>query len=241
MVTLRSAAARVLEYQFDGIYAPTEVAGYLLATMPVEQHPPTSRRIMRWIRYGLVATERRTAPGRDLVVNFEDLVTCQAITLLREAGFGLADILTTEHYFGREYGVPKPFAHRRFWYSGRDIFGRIDRWLVSGTKGGHIAWDFLDEWLTPPRVELGFSEETHRAAWWRPTLGVLLKPNVQFGQPCVEGTRIRTSSIWGYVNAGDSPAYLAEAYQVEVAAIERAVAWEERVRSALDSTAALPA
>ena len=111
--------------------------------------------------------------------------------------------------------------------------------LGSETTDGRIAWEFLAEWLTPLRVELGFSSTMGQASWWRPSPGVLLQPTVQFGQPCIERTRIPTSAIWGYVNAGDAPAYLTKAYGVGIEEIERAVEWEKWVRAALEPTAAL--
>src|SRR5947208_12007996 len=102
-------------YEFDGMYSPTEVSSYLLVTLPAQMGPPTSRRIFRWIRAGLVAPGRREQAGRDLVINFDDLVTCQAITILRAAGFSLEGIRRTEAFFSREYRLAKPFADRRFW------------------------------------------------------------------------------------------------------------------------------
>lgn len=241
MVTARSQPANLARYQFDGIYVPREVSGYLLATLPTEQRPPTTRRIMRWIRSGLVAPGRSNTPGREVTIDFEGLVTCQAVTLLREAGISLADIRRAEQYFSKRYSIVRPFSHRRFWHSGRDVLGRWEGLLISGSPGGQIAWEFLRQWLTPLPLHLEFSGTTDRADCWRPTEGVSLKPDIQFGQPCLDGTRIPTGAIWGYVNAGDSPEFIAQAYRLGVIEVERAVRWEERVRAALDASAAVPA
>lgn len=218
-----------MDYAYDGIYLPTEVSRYLVATMPATKRPPTSRRILRWIRAGLVAPERREAPGRVIVVNFGDLVTCQAITLLREAGISLRSIRKAEHYFSRLYGLAKPFAHREFWYSRPDIFGQLDGQLISGTTAGQFAFAFLQRWLEPVRKELTFAPETGSPIQWQPAEGISLRPTVQFGRPCIEGTRIPTGTIWSYVQGGDAPAFIAESFGIAVADVERAVAWERKL------------
>jgi uncharacterized protein (DUF433 family) len=241
MATARTGPTRQLSYSFDGIYLPREVSGYLLATMPAERRPPTSQRILRWIRAGLIAPGLTTAPGREVVINFADLISCQAITLLREAGLSLTEIRRAEGYFGNLYRLARPFAYRQFWYSSQDVMGRWENLLISGNRGGQIAWDFLRQWLTPLPMHLEFSEATGGANCWRPADSVSLRPNVQFGQPCLDGTRIPTSAIWSYANAGDSLAFIAESYGLDVAEVEQAVAWEERVRTALDTQAAIPA
>jgi uncharacterized protein (DUF433 family) len=231
----------VHSYGEAGIYLPLEVSSYLLAAMPADVQPPTSRRVLRWIRYGLLAPERRRAAGRDIVIDFEDLVTCQAITLLRRAGCSLAAILAAERYFSKLYGTRKPFAHHKLWYSPRDVYGKAGQLLVSGSLGGQIAFDFLFEWLERLNDHLDFSTMTGTATYWQPTEGISLKPAVQFGQPCLDRTRIPTRSIWGYIAAGDSPRFIAESYGIEVSQVEQAVGWEERVRSALEAPTALSA
>lgn len=236
-----SQAPPATAYQYEGIYAPIEVSGYLLATMPASQRPPTSRRIFRWIRDGLVAPEHRRDVGHRLVIDFEDLVTCQAITIFREAGCTLSDIRHAEEYFAGQYKAQKPFAYQDFWYSNRDIFGRIGGSIAAGTRAGQLAFDFILGGLKKLSPRLGFHEYSRRADCWEPTDGVTLRPDVQFGQSCLEGTRIPTSALWSYAEGGDSVAFLARSFQITVDDVERAVAWEQRVRSAVASQTALSA
>ncbi len=228
-------------YQFDGIYLPSEVSSYLLVSVPSELRPPTGRRILSWIRNGLMAPERRSTPGRDLLMNFEDLVTCQAITLLLQAGFSIRAIRRAEALFAEIFKTPKPFAYHEVWYSLPDIFGRADGQLISGTKGGQYALGFVGKWATPLRARLAFSKSTGIAECWRPRLGIALKPDIQFGQPCVDGTRIPTGSIWSYVKGGDTIPYVADSFGLEVADVKRAFYWEERRRTGLQATVKVPA
>src|SRR2546430_7459598 len=69
-----------------GVYEPGDVARYLAAALPWRAQPLTGRRVLRWIRGALVPPERQDVRAWVLTINFEDLVTCQVITLLREAG-----------------------------------------------------------------------------------------------------------------------------------------------------------
>jgi uncharacterized protein (DUF433 family) len=225
-------------YTFDGIYEPTDVARYLAAVLPWRERPLTGRRVLGWIRGGLVAPEQRASPGWPVTINFQDLVTCQVITLLREAGFSLRGIREAEAFYASFFDVPKPFAFAQFWHAFPDILTQVDGRLLSGSRGGQYGFDFLAEHAKPVLSHLEFRDETGRPCIRRHYRSVSLKPDVQFGQPCIDGTRIPTSAIWGYINAGDSPKFLAESYGIEVADIERAVRWERKLRADLEVAAA---
>lgn len=225
-------------YTFGGIYEPAEAARYVAAALPGRERPLTSRRVLRWIRGGLVAPESRDTRGWQLTINFQDLVTSQVITLLREAGFSLQRVQAAERYYAKLFDVSQPFAHAAFWHAFPDILTKIDGQLLAGTRGGQYAFDFLAEHTEPVLSHLDFRHETGRPYVWRPSEGVSLKPDIQFGQPCIDGTRIPTSAIWSYVNAGDPLEFIAESYGVEVAKIERAARWERRLRTGIDLAAA---
>src|SRR5688572_32089744 len=81
------------------IYLPPEVASYLRAASPVATWTPLSRQVYGWIRRGLLAPAFRDAPEASIVVDFNDLVTGQAISLLRAAGISLRSIEQAEDYF----------------------------------------------------------------------------------------------------------------------------------------------
>src|SRR5262245_38000182 len=96
------------------IYLPSEAASYLRAASPVAAWTPSSRQVYGWIRRGLLAPEFRDAPEAAIVVDFDDLVTSQAISLLRAAGFSLKRIEEAQTFFTNLYGIGRPFAHRTF-------------------------------------------------------------------------------------------------------------------------------
>lgn len=217
------------QYEYDGIFAPQEVARYLAATMPTRGRPLTSGRVLRWIRGGLLAPDNRGIEGHRLTIDFDDLVTCQVIALLREAGFSLQRVRREEVHWARYFNATKPFACASFWYELPHLFARVGGELL--LSSGQIAMQFLAASVRPVRDGLTFSETTSRPTAWRPTAGVTLDPTVQFGQPCVEGTRIPTGALWGYVRGGDAVPFIAATYGLEVGEVERAVQWEQIVRT----------
>jgi uncharacterized protein (DUF433 family) len=223
---------------FEGVYEPAEVARYLAVTLPGRQRPLTTRRVYRWVRSALVAPEHRTTSGWLLTLGFQDLVTCQVITLLREAGFSLHRIQKAERFFEDLLQVSKPFAVAKFWHAVPDILTQIDGHWLAGTRGGQLAFDFLAEYTKPVLSQLEFRDDTGRPFVWRPSEGISLKPEIQFGQPCIEGTRIPTSAIWGFYNAGDSVQFIADSYRIKVAEVERAVRWERKLRANFEVAAA---
>lgn len=224
--------------ELRGIYLPVDVARYMVVTMPsTSKWPLRSQRVLRWIRHGLIAPEQRNEPGRRLAIDFDDLVTCQVITLLREAGFSLQRIRSDEAKFSKILGVSKPYAHHDFWADFPDILTKVDGRLLSGKHGGQFGMEFLWAEAKPVVARLRFSRSSGRPQAWRPAKGVQLRPRIQFGQPCIADTRIPTSTIWGYIRGGDSKAFIARSYGLGVAEIDRALEWEERLRAADQSLA----
>lgn len=209
-----------------GLYVPRELAGYFRAATPLDRWAPSPQRLFYWIRRGLIAAEFRDAPAREILATFNDLVTSQAITLLKEAGFPIQKIKQAEAYFADALGISQPFTHRQFWTSGPDIFGRVGERLIAGTRGGQIAMEFMAQWLTPVEAHFAFDPATDRSVAWEPQSHVELRPTVQFGQPCISGTRIPTASIMMYVSGGDPPRFVADFFGITEAEVEAAVAWE---------------
>jgi len=68
------------------------------------------------------------------------------------------------------------------------------------------------------------------ASSWEPCEGILLHPLVQFGAPCIKGTRVPARTIWGMINGGDSIELVAQSYGLEEKQIEEALEWERALR-----------
>jgi len=224
-----------------GLYSALDLASYLRASVPIGQWSPTSQRLHAWVRADILAHGQQQTHGRALLLSFEDLVSSQAVALLRKSGLTLVEIRKADRYFADLYKVHRPFAQRQFWTEGRAIVGRLGDLLIAGNRAGQLMRDFVAEWMTPVRVRLGFDEQTGLAVTWRPLNGVELDPRVQFGSPCLEMTSIPTSALWSYVRGGDPIASVARDYGLTVADVERAVAWEDRRHHRLAADARIPA
>ena len=76
-----------------------------------------------------------------------------------------------------------------------------------------MAFDLLREYLIPVHG-LKFDSVSQVAISWEASDGVVLEPEIQFGAPCIKGTRIPTRTIVGMIEAGDSPEWVAQAYRI---------------------------
>lgn len=217
---------------FGGIYDVPEAARYLKASQRGGViYPVSSSKMIRWIRRGIVSSDLVEVSGRELLIGFEDLVSMRVIGALRASGVSWRAIHEAEQWLRRETDSPRPFATETLWTGQRQIFVEWRKQLVAASSAGQLAFDLLMEYLLPVN-DLMFSEETHMATSWEPSNGVVLEPTVQFGAPCIKGTRIPTRTVAGMIEAGDSPEYVARAFDQSIAAIEEACEWERLLRAA---------
>ena len=111
------------------------------------------------------------------------------------------------------------------------VFAELWEGLVAASSSGQLAFDIMRKYLIPVSG-LTFDEETRMANSWEPVAGVILEPDVQFGSPCLKGTRIPTRTIAGMVEAGDAEDWVAKAYKISPIEVRAACDWESRLRAA---------
>ena len=215
-----------------GIYEVPEAARYLRADpLRPKDCSLRSTTLIHWIRRGLASPALADTPGRDLLIDFEDLISMRVITLLRAYGVGWREIDRTEQWLREVKGITHPFATEHLWTGQRELFAEWEERLVSGSRRGQAALDLLRDYVVPVK-DLRFGEESRLAISWEPFDGVLLEPQVQFGAPCIKGTRIPTRSIHGMIAAGDAPKWVAEAYEISIAEVRAAYDWESLLDAA---------
>ena len=215
-----------------GVYDVPEAARYLRASSDgAIVYPVSSRKMINWIRRGVATPALATVPGRELLFEFEDLISMRVIAALRASGVGWPAIHQAEQWLRRETQSERPFATDSLWTGQRQIFIQWRRQLVSASTSGQAAFDFLFEQLIHVHG-LVFNEKTQVAKSWEPAPSVVLEPQVQFGAPCIKGTRIPTRSVAGMIEAGDSTEYVASAYDLAIKDVEDACEWERLLRAA---------
>ncbi len=229
MATTINENARL--HSWEGIYEPTEAASYLKASARSEDIVPfDSTKLIRWIRRGLANPELVEVPGRDILIDFEDLISMRVISTLKSAGMNWPAIYEAEKWLREMTGLRQPFATESLWAGQGDVFTEWGDRLVSGNRRGQTGLELIRKYLIPIHG-LVFHEESHRAASWEPAQDVLLQPAVQFGAPCVKGTRIPTKALMGMIEAGDSEEWVAQSYNLSVSTVRAACDWESRIQS----------
>ena len=218
---------------FKGIYEIPDVARYLKVALDYgcDVNPSISSTIRLGIQKGVVSSRNVKARGRKITLNFEDVISMQVIMTCRANGVSWKDILITEDWIRKNKGFNRPFASDYFWTGQRELYVGLPRHLLSGSKGGQMAlFRILERYLEPVRHRLSFNETTHRATSWEPFDGVLLEPEIQYGSPCIKGTRMPTRTIFEMIETGDTVSDVAEEYILLEKEVEAAREWEERLR-----------
>ncbi|MBT9148786.1 MAG: DUF433 domain-containing protein [Dehalococcoidia bacterium] len=219
---------------FEGVYELAEASRYLHATAP--QKPPHYSTFRRWVRSGLTVPEAPPIPAKGLFITFEDLVSLRMVVALRVAGFSLQHIRRVHRWLKDTTGYPRPFALRDLWISETDIFIEMEN-LLSVTRGGQYAMEFIKEWLSRLRrplagsLDLAFRRVDGKevACSWMPHSHVSLNPLIHFGAPCIEGTRIPTTAVWAMFLGGDKPEAIARDYGLPLIKVQSSLEWEKKI------------
>lgn len=212
-----------------GIYDVPEAARYINASAEAQHvYAMSSPKLIRWIRQGLVSPALIGTPGRELLLNFPELISLRVIAALRKAGISLAAIHEAQHWLQTRTGHAHPFATETLWLGRGEIFVDWSERLIATTRHGQMAFDFLRSSVMPVHG-LAFDEKTQTACTWTPLDSVLLDPGIQFGAPCIQGTRIPTRTISGMVAAGESRAWVARDFAISMEKVEAACAWDARI------------
>ena len=66
---------------------------------------------------------------------------------------------------------------------------------------------------------------------WNPHPDITLNPLIQYGEPCISGTRMRTRILSQMINSGDSPSYIEKAFDLTSSQINHGLEWENRLRA----------
>ena len=211
--------------KFEGIYEAGEASRLISATL--RQSTPlniSSRKVIYWIRRGLVENNLVELPGRDLLLSFEDVISMRVIAALRAAGVKFPKIYEAEKWLRKTTGHSRPFATEMLWTEKSDVFVDMKRQLVAASRSGQFAFQILEEYLIP--IHGIVFNKKHVAERWEPCNNISLDPLIQFGTPCIKGTRIPTKTLWGMIMAGDSIEYVAKACRLSVDLVKDAIDWE---------------
>ena len=220
-----------------GVYPVGDAVALIQATRPATPanlsnryrllEAVSTRHLFRWVRDGMTGRYLTGLRGKNVALTFLDLVSLRLIAVFRAHGVTSTEIRNAHHILQQARGWSHPFAMEPIWISGLRIYVRENNIPIAPTRYWQAALEFVELFVGPVH-NLAFGENEH-AKTWEPEEGIVLDPKVSFGEPCLKGTRIATQVLWALTAAGDPPERIAQAYQIPVARVEAALAWERKL------------
>jgi uncharacterized protein (DUF433 family) len=206
----------------EGLYGLTELSRYVAYRHSKRADVP---RTARWLSGALNPVDhRRGRPD----YSFHDLISLFVIRELVAAGVKLSAIRKAEGHLRERLRLPRPFASVRLKTDGVNVLYRASPEI----RNQLTAADLAGQEVLVPTIEWALRDvvyEQHVAVRWRPEPHVQLDPEVQFGEPCVTGTRIPTTQIAALIDSDETTAKVARQYGLSVEAVEDAVRFEHEL------------
>lgn len=213
---------------YTGVYSVKEASLYVKSTMERTPIFPrlTTHHLHWWLREGLGDDHDNSRSG-EVFINFLELVSFRLTSSIRAHGVPSSAIRIAHNQLKSRYNWTYPFAMEQLWVAQPDIFANIQGTHVAISRYWQAALDFMAEYLIPVHG-LSFDAED-QASSWQASPGVLLDPKIQFGEPCLDGTRVPTETLWAFYQAGDSVETIGEMYYLPTSKVREAINWEERI------------
>ena len=208
----------------SGLYSLSELSRYLrsrgLAASP--------SKVLRWIQGGLsVSGHQRGAP----TYGFHDLVSLLVVGRLRSEGVTLSAIRAAELYLRGEQRIERPFALEEIYTDGVNVLYRANPVIAEQlTAANRRGQEVLSRALGKALRGIGYAQGV--AAFWDIRPHVRLDPGIQFGAPCLSGTRIPTAQLFALSTAGEAVDALAHLFDVAPAWVREAVDLEKELARA---------
>jgi uncharacterized protein (DUF433 family)/DNA-binding transcriptional MerR regulator len=188
------------------------------------------QQISGWAQKGLFQIAKEDLFGVRRYIRFLDLVTLRMVTILRSHGVSLGKISSSHDYLQDALSTRRPFVKTLLWVDdvdvAEDVFTEVDNILVTASRFGQVPFSRLLKTRIVNATRMSFNERGD-ASKWHPARGVLIDPKIRSGAPCIEGTGIATSTIYGLREAGESDQEIAQWYELNINQVQHALRWEE--------------
>ena len=207
-----------------GLYSANELSRYL-SSRSLGASPPT---VGRWIRHGLTPSPHL---GKVPTYTFHDLISLLVVGWLRSKGVKLSIVRKAEAYLRQRLDLERPFAREEIFTDGINVLYEAnplieDQLTAANLAGQEVMRKALEATLS------GVRYDNRLAVWWDIRPLVRLDPEIQFGAPCIAGTRIPTAQLADFVGAGESVDRLASLYEIPPVWIAEALDFERELAPA---------
>jgi uncharacterized protein (DUF433 family) len=183
--------------------------------------------VSTWVSSGVGIDSTSAPTDARFLLTFADLISLFVVRALRKASVDIPQIKAAERNLAALWGVAKPFAFGEF----RTGYGAIVTELQKGEQPvavGRGIQEILYALVKNDLTNVTYDAE-QRARRWRAADFVSLRPDLQFGQPCIDGTRITTRAVRQFVFGGEPIEELADDLNVPIAQLEAALRYEEKL------------
>ena len=202
------------------LYTPYEAARYL------SMHPNT---VYYWIDTEAQSANLSVAGKRSLT--FQNLVELYVLKALREIHkVPLQKIRAAVDYFRNKEHIEHPLSDLQLSTDRHNILYKEFSRLINASESGQLEFgEIIAPYLKrierrPDNVPVRIYPFTNKRHFGK---FVSIDPCIQFGKPCVAGTRIKTSAIVERFKAGEKKAELAKDYELTPRQISEAISYEQ--------------
>ncbi len=210
----------------QGVYSMPEVAD--LTGIPVQ-------RVRAWFRQGRRLPPLLGAadgpPAATATQSFLDLVEVLVAGQLRGTGVSMQSVRRVHRGLAEMMQEAHPFAHAQLLSDGRAVFWRaVDavgrEHLIDVDRRQHTIPDVVLPYLR----QLDYDPSTHLAVRWKIAEGVVVDPQLAFGQPVLVGTGLPAHAVAAAWEVNGRDAELVGAmFQLRARQVAQAIEFERRL------------
>ncbi len=212
--------------RYEPLYTPTDISRYVHVA---------SETLRDWSSGNGKALIKRADDESVAPFSFINLIEAHVLVAMRKMHkIPMQRIRPAVRWLRRHFKTTHPLAEINLETDGRDLFVKHLGLTVSASEGGQIGIpDVIRLYLR--RID---RDQEGPARFYpfttNPTCPklIVMDPQVDFGRPVIEGTRIETVMIFDRYSGGEGLTELAKDYDVELPKIEEALRCEIERRAA---------
>lgn len=219
---------KILQIINKGIFTLNEVAFY--ARM-------NKRTVSRWFKGDnstkTVFDHKTAAPQIEVeTVNFYEFIEALTIRAIRtQYKISLKKIRNSLDEIKKEYEIDYPFAKNHVCFTdGKEIYIEFKNNFIQVSRPNQHQFTMrpiIEEHLK----DIVF-DKNNLAKQYRPTEGIVFDPHIRFGEPVLEGSRLKVQTIYDAVIAEGSKEAVAEIYGIDLREVEIAFKYIDSLKIA---------